>query len=77
MSTNLFPGTIVTYILTYEELLPRRGGLYEQTIHIDLEKVREARSYEIVATVFDSQNITVLRALGMDSASNIDEGNFY
>ena len=76
MSTNIPASTAVAFVLTYEELLPRRLGLYEQAFYVDHDKVREAKGYEITATITDSRNITVLRALGLsDNARENDEGN--
>lgn len=74
LTRNLAPSTVVTFTFAYEELLPTRAGLYEQTVNIDLEKVRETKLFQINAAITDSRNITVLRALEMNSDMTIDQG---
>ena len=67
----------MTIALEYEELVPRRAGLYEQTIPIALNTVRETKSIQITVTITNFTNITVLRALQVSSDKTIDEGKFF
>ena len=74
MRSNVEASESIIFTLTYDELLERRHGVYEQAIHINSDELNGAEKYGVTVTVSDSQNIKLLRAIGRKSDNDNDEG---
>ncbi|XP_021949887.1 inter-alpha-trypsin inhibitor heavy chain H3 isoform X1 [Folsomia candida] len=74
VNVNIKAGTEVKFNLTYEELLSRRLGKYEQSINFNPAQARSVKDFQILVTIEESQNITLLRVpnLRNDLDSNLD-----
>ncbi|XP_046568512.1 inter-alpha-trypsin inhibitor heavy chain H3-like isoform X2 [Haliotis rubra] len=60
VSVNLKPGSSVTFNLTYQQLLPRQQGMYEQRIHLNPGQV--VREVKVEVFIEDSRVITTAKA---------------
>ncbi|XP_048253842.1 inter-alpha-trypsin inhibitor heavy chain H3-like isoform X2 [Haliotis rufescens] len=60
VSVNLKPGSSVTFNLTYQQLLPRCKGMYEQRIHVNPGQL--VREVKVEVFIEDSRVITAATA---------------
>ena len=74
MKSNVEALEMITFTLTYEELLLRTFDVYEQAIYIDSDEVRKAETYGVIVTVSDIRDIKMLRAIGRETYDDDDEG---
>ncbi|CAL8143934.1 unnamed protein product [Orchesella dallaii] len=78
VNVNVKPQTKVTFNLTYEELLSRRLGRYEQAININPDQVSSIKDYQILVNIEESRNLTLVRVPSLSNdidAQEDSEGN--
>ena len=67
----------ITFTLTYDELLQKRFGAYEQTLHTDYDRLKGAETYDVIVTVTETQNIVMLKAIGGTGKGGNYEGRIF
>ncbi|CAG7716949.1 unnamed protein product [Allacma fusca] len=78
VNVNVKAQSKVNFNLTYEELLSRRLGRYEQSINISPEQFTNVKDFQVTVNIEESQNITLLRVPQLRNdvdAQQDEEGN--
>jgi len=73
VSVNTSPHSIVTFYLLYEELLGRRGGVYEYTVNISPHQ--RLASFNLGVSVTEQRNFTRLEVPGLRRHMEQGAGN--
>jgi len=70
VSANVEPQKKATFNLTYEELLTRKLGLYNNVIN--LQPGQEVKDLQVRVLISESRNITILQVPELRSSNEID-----
>jgi len=73
VSVNTSPHSIVTFYLLYEELLGRRGGVYEYTVNISPHQ--RLASFNLGVAITEQRNFTRLEVPGLRRQMEQGEGS--